>query len=414
MIAATADRPATTCHVYVIDAGGDERLDELAALAHCGAVVRPHERERLSRLLRRLAGEVAARRAAGDGADRPAIVLAVDRMPVLRSLLDDPLDHRDLDLLHQVVTEGPAAGVATIMTAERPAALPGSVLATCSGRWVGRLDDATEASACGVPASLVPAGGCGRFVVAGSRLVAQVADLAVPSGGGGPGGPPPVDALEVIVTMTPTGRTGGGETLLTVGVDFDSLAPAVLAVPDGEHVLVAGPARQWAHDGARRAGGGVARRPSRPTGVARRHRGEQRTVGRSVVDLDVALTAVNDLDPGAAGLLAIDDAERIDDPRLGPLAAERRPGLLIVAAGRPDALRTLYGHWTTVVRRSRLGVLLAACADVDGDVLGELLPRRPPIPARPGLAWLADASGRRLAQLTVVSRPSPSPAVAAR
>ncbi|HEU4841431.1 MAG TPA: hypothetical protein VFT09_08315, partial [Ilumatobacteraceae bacterium] len=99
-------------------------------------------------------------------------------------------------------------------------------------------------------------------------------------------------------------------------------------------------------------------------------------------------------------LLVVDDAERVDDPRLGPLAAERRPGLLIAAAGRPDALRTLYGHWTGVVRRSRLGVLLAAGADVDGDVLGELLPRRPPIPPRPGLAWFVDARGRRLGQLS--------------
>ena len=47
-------------HVYVIDARGDDRLDELAALAHCGGVVRPHERERLARLLRRLGAELDA------------------------------------------------------------------------------------------------------------------------------------------------------------------------------------------------------------------------------------------------------------------------------------------------------------------------------------------------------------------
>ena len=98
-------------------------------------------------------------------------------------------------------------------------------------------------------------------------------------------------------------------------------------------------------------------------------------------------------------MLVVDDADRVDDPRLGALAQEHRRGLLIAAAGRPDALRPLYGHWTTVVRRSRLGVLLAGCADIDGDLLGELLPRRLPIPARPGLAWLVDAGGRRLVQL---------------
>ena len=69
------------------------------------------------------------------------------------------------------------------------------------------------------------------------------------------------------------------------------------------------------------------------------------------------------------------------------------------AAGRPDALRTAYGHWTGAVRRSRIGLLLSACADIDGDLLGELLPRVPPLPSRPGLAWTVDGTGRRLVQL---------------
>jgi DNA segregation ATPase FtsK/SpoIIIE, S-DNA-T family len=62
-------------------------------------------------------------------------------------------------------------------------------------------------------------------------------------------------------------------------------------------------------------------------------------------------------------------------------------------------LRASYGHWTASVRRSRTGLLLAACADIDGDLLGELLPRVPPLGARPGLAWVVDATGRRLVQV---------------
>jgi S-DNA-T family DNA segregation ATPase FtsK/SpoIIIE len=118
------------------------------------------------------------------------------------------------------------------------------------------------------------------------------------------------------------------------------------------------------------------------------------------VERATAHAAIEQHASGTAGLLVVDDAERVDDARLAALAAERRPGLLIAAAGRPDALRAQYGHWTTVVRRSRVGILLAAGADIDGDLLGELLPRRPPIPPRPGLAWLVDATGRRLAQLS--------------
>ena len=81
------------------------------------------------------------------------------------------------------------------------------------------------------------------------------------------------------------------------------------------------------------------------------------------------------------------------------MVAERPPGVLVVSAARPDTLRSLYGHWTAVVRRSRTGLLMAGCSDVDGDLLGELLPRMPPIPVRPGLAWVVSARGHTLAQV---------------
>jgi S-DNA-T family DNA segregation ATPase FtsK/SpoIIIE len=110
------------------------------------------------------------------------------------------------------------------------------------------------------------------------------------------------------------------------------------------------------------------------------------------------IDAVREGDPC---LVLIDDAERVDDPSgaVAALIADRRPGLLVIAAGRPDALRIQYGQWTNVIRRSRTGLLMSACADTDGDVLGELLPRRPPIPPRPGLAWLVSGGVRRLAQV---------------
>jgi hypothetical protein len=72
--------------------------------------------------------------------------------------------------------------------------------------------------------------------------------------------------------------------------------------------------------------------------------------------------------------------------------------VLVLAAGRPDALRS-HGHWTAVVRRSRTGLLLSSCADIDGDLLGELLPRNPPLTARPGLAWVVGGGGRALVQV---------------
>jgi S-DNA-T family DNA segregation ATPase FtsK/SpoIIIE len=111
---------------------------------------------------------------------------------------------------------------------------------------------------------------------------------------------------------------------------------------------------------------------------------------------------------GRPTLLVVDDAEMVDDPtgRLATLIDERSPLLLVAAAGRPDALRHAYGHWTGAVRRSRLGIAMAACSDVDGDLLGMTIPRRVPLAARPGLAWVtAGGSGCELVQLSLADPP---------
>jgi S-DNA-T family DNA segregation ATPase FtsK/SpoIIIE len=74
---------------------------------------------------------------------------------------------------------------------------------------------------------------------------------------------------------------------------------------------------------------------------------------------------------------------------------------MIMATGKPDSLRQSYGHWTAVVRRSRLGLVATAANDLDGDLLGAVLPRRTPIAARPGLMWLVADGEVVLAQVSV-------------
>ena len=97
----------------------------------------------------------------------------------------------------------------------------------------------------------------------------------------------------------------------------------------------------------------------------------------------------------------IDDAEHVDDPtgRLAQLATDGR--VCIVAAGRPDALRQAYGHWTGIVRRSRLGLVAVGGGDLDGDLLGVTLPRRSPVAARPGLMWAVEGGRAELVQVAV-------------
>jgi S-DNA-T family DNA segregation ATPase FtsK/SpoIIIE len=93
-------------------------------------------------------------------------------------------------------------------------------------------------------------------------------------------------------------------------------------------------------------------------------------------------------------LLLVDDAEQVDD-RAGALAsliAHPPAHAHVVAAGRSEVLRTAYQHWTRAIRRSRAGLLLAPNADLDGELLGQVLPRRAPVALGPGRGWLVDGS----------------------
>ena len=390
-------RPPSDVHVYVIDASGDERLDALADLPHCAGVVRPHERERLARLLRRLTGELDRRRAVQRSA--PDMIVAVDGMPALRGALDTPADAAEHDALLRIVAEGAASGMACVMTSERPGALPTSILAACADRWLFHLDDPSEATACGVAPALLPAAIAGRVIVASTRREAQLAVVEPVTTGPADRGPTGIGVLprDVGALELPAGRvTADGELDLVVGIDFETLEPARLHVPDGEHVLVAGPPRSGRSAALARLA--ASWREAHPDGavitVAPLRRSPLASWPGATGDIDI-------LPAGGPALVVIDDAERVDDASgaLSRLVADRRSGVLVVAAARPDTLRTLYGHWTAVVRRSRTGLLMAGCTDVDGDLLGELLPRTPPIPARPGLAWVVSAGGRSLAQV---------------
>lgn len=97
--------------------------------------------------------------------------------------------------------------------------------------------------------------------------------------------------------------------------------------------------------------------------------------------------------------MLVDDAERIDaeDPVLVGLVSSRNPGVHVVAACRNDRARTQFGHWTREVRAHGTGLLLNPDLDLDGDLLGVRLPRRPMVDLVVGRGWLTgpdqDVSG---------------------
>ncbi len=392
-------------HVYVIDGRGDDRLDALGERALCGGVLRANELERIGRLLDRLVDELDRRRTEGRRPGAPGLVLGVDGVPALRTVLDAPGGGGRWEQLQRIVVEGAAVGLTCVLTGERPAAMPGPLLAACTDRWVFHLDDPSEAGGCGVRPGAVPPAVAGRIVVASTGCVAQLAVPSFEADGDGDSArsavrPAPIGVLarSVGAVDLPAGRSTGGGVELVVGIDHETLGVARVTVPDGEHLLVAGPARSGRTTVLLRlAESWLEAHPGGRVLVVGR-RDQLGLAGADAVAPDRLAAAVQ-VATGRPVLVVVDDAEHVDDPALAGLVAARRPGLVVLAAGRPVTLRAMYGHWTSVVRRSRLGLLMAACSDTDGDLLGELLPRHRPLPARPGLAWVVDGGHRRLVQV---------------
>ncbi len=402
---------ASTAELYVIDGRGNDRLGGLAEHSLCGAVVRLHERERLMRLLHRLRAMVRDRLAGEAG---EPVVLFIDGLDALRRTLDDLDTAAEFDALEEILADAEAAGVTIVAAVEHVAAVPASLLARCAHRWVMNLHDAHDGAIMGVGSAGVPAPGTpGRLVVAATGLVAQVVHdtSSMPF----PGGQRrriahgiTVVASLVDATELPSGSAHDGMTSLPLGIDFASGETATFELPDGEHMLVVGGARTGRSTNLMRiAAAWTEAHPDGCIAAIAPRRSTATQLPMSAPDSRV----LDDLPPEGPLLLVVDDSEMVDDQggRLAALAAGQRPNTWIVAAGRPDALRQLYGHWTTVVRRSRCGLILTGGSDLDGDLLGVMLPRRTPVPARPGLAWSVANGTATLTQLAVDSNLSTRP-----
>jgi len=211
---------------------------------------------------------------------------------------------------------------------------------------------------------------------------------------------------EVAAAEIPEALQSGDDTLLPLGLRFGDGRVCVLDVPDGEHVLVVGPPRSGRSTTLQRMVRAWVN--AYPDGwwrvvAPRRTVFDDDSRHRSLADI------VDGIPPTGRVLIAVDDAELVDDEGgvLAALAASRRHGLMIMATGKPDSLRQSYGHWTGVIRRSRLGIVTSAANDLDADLLGAMLPRHLPIPARPGLVWLVADGDLVLAQIAVDVPTSP-------
>ena len=418
-IALARRHPPDACHLYVIDFGSGQ-LSPLEGLPHCGAVVGADEPDRLRRLIRRLEAELDLRTSRGRTSSEPdqpppLVVTLVDNWGGLAKTLDNVTDHALLATLERVWAEGPAVGLCLAAAADQLSKVNRSLQATTPQTFVFRLGDPALYRQWGVavddPTTLPPGRGFAipsgielQVAVPDDGLAAAVDQVAAgrstalsatiahsPATHSPTSGPPPVESLPSSVdpARLDPARLNASPVYLPLGLSDDTLAPVGFTLYPKEHALILGPPRSGRTTALALLAAVTASADAQvialaPEGSPLHHSPHIHLATPDPHELSHAATATN-----LPTLALVDDAETIPDPNgtLKALATDTRPGLHIVAAGRPDRLRTAYGHWTAEIRFSRTGVLLQP-TPLDGDLFNLQLPTRPTLPPTPGRGYL--------------------------
>lgn len=401
-------------HLYVLDFD-DQLLGPLRSLPHVGAVIGADDQERQTRLLRRLAQELQERRAAAAGpagsGGRPAIITFIDNYAGFAAAFDEPGDIPVRNLLTRLVADGPGVGMYTIITAKQPGEIPTQLAAVAASKLAFRLADRYDYSGIGIPATDPPrVAGRAYEAITGREL-----QVALPDPEGLAAAVCRVPAIEATVMpwtidvlpqevsvadVITAAVIGMGRWFLPIGIGDSSLGPAGLILHDGEHALITGPARSGKST-ALTTIAAVARAAGPRLRIAAMTPRRSALGDSPAVDVVVAPGDLAKLvEPGVAQLILVDDAELLDeDPYLSDLVRSRRPDVRLIAAGAPDVIRTLYGHWTQEVRRSRIGCALRPNVAADGDLWQTALPRRGPASFPAGRGYLVADGRTELVQL---------------
>ncbi len=395
--------------LMILDMGSRE-LEALERLPHTVAYVGTGggAKEQQARFLRHLHTELESRRAV-PGRHRRAVVL-LDGLASLRDEFQDFEGQQLLALLYRAYADGPALGLSFAVSTTRAKAVPSAMNEVTLQKWLFRLADDYDYSSLGVRGKEIPAALPGRCVDPRTSLQMHVAtpgigveaavDHVRQSWAHAPAKTPAIRRLPANVTMLELGvepRLEAEPWLIPVGMQEADLSPAFLEIYEGEHALVAGPARSGKSTlllalAAALRGAATSRGPAQVWGICdRRSPLVLADLDRVAVGTDEvpALLASLRLERGPVFLL-IDDAERFEDAdqSIAGAVTSGQPGLCIIAAGRAADLRGLYSHWTKTLRKSRLGVLLQPDVDYDGELLGAALPRRAPVALTAGRGYI--------------------------
>lgn len=406
---------------------GTRDLAPLADLPHTAAYVGSGSaaREQQVRMLKHFRAELDRRRQA-HGPQRRTVVL-IDGLAALKDEYDDFEGLKMLDGLYRAYTDGPDVGMYFAVTTSRIKSVPSAMDEVTTQKWLFRLADAYDYATVGVKREQVPPAVAGRCVLAESKLQAHVAtpltslsEAVTAVAAMWPGHAAKASVVGQLPQRLTVPEIGAVAEVtdepwrVPVGIRESDLEPATLEVYEGEHIMVAGPARSGKSTtllaiaeslrlGAEKSGvdlpvWGVCGRRS-PLATAGL---DQVVVGDDGL---AAMLAAARVHRGPLVLL-VDDAEKYDDgdQSFANLINGRTSDLLVVAAGRSDDLRTLYSHWSKQLRKSRCGVLLMPNVDYDGEILGSTLPRRAPVAVTVGRGYIITGGGMDFLQ---TAQPSP-------
>lgn len=386
--------------LIVLDMGARD-LEPLEKLPHTSAYVGSGAggREKQMRLLRFLRQELETRRATSGPYRR--MVIIIDGLAALRDEYQDFEGMALLEGMYRAYADGPDLNMHFVITTSRARAIPSAIDEVTTQKWMFRLADPYDYSTGGLKPAEAPSPVPGRCVPSVTKLQTHVATPSVPLSDavavivnrwGAPNKEQVVRELPDHVSVTEldaVAHLGDEPWRIPIGLREADMAPQYLELYEGEHMLIAGPARSG--------------KSTLLMGLAESLRTSAVAEGTDLAVWGIGSKrspiASSDLDNVAVGpdeipalvaaarmrtaplVLLIDDAERFDDAdqSITDLVGSNLPHVHVIAAGRSDDLRSLYSHWTKVVRKSRCGVLLVPNRDYDGELLGITVPRSAPV-----------------------------------
>ena len=322
----------------------------------------------------------------------------------------------------RVLADGPEVGLFTVIAADRAMAVTNSISSLVRQRWAMRLADKNDYTKFGIRSAAVPEMAPGRALVAGTGQLVQIARPAdgvaaaaarIAAAHGASQRPPVrVEPLATEVRLADLGAVAALDTRpwhVPLGLGGGTRRPAGLVAYQGEHALVAGPARSGksttllAVAAACRAAAPRPHRGGRGGAAVAGGRATRSSTSRCAPRRSASGSAPRSTAATGRVLVLVDDAEAIDDVGnvLDRLSTSDRPDLLFVAAGRNDGIRSGYSHWTRPCAGRRSACCSSPTSTSTATSSAVSLPRRAPVAMAAGRGYVAAGGEAELVQVAL-------------